>query len=178
MASHISLRRIASRRTMLALAFTAVALLVLASALATSQASEMSSSADRVRAIERTRLAALVRGDTATARSLIADDFQLINPGGATLSRDDYMAAVQAGDIDYLVFEPVTPMAVRMAGDSASLRFEVNFDLLVGGMRFTHQAWVTELYELRQGRWQIVWEQATAIPNDFGLFAQSIMPTR
>ena len=36
--------------------------------------------------------------------------------------------------------------------------------------------WFTALYERRHGRWQIVWEQATAIPNDVGLFIQSIAP--
>jgi hypothetical protein len=76
-----------------------------------------------------------------------------------------------------VVFEPVSPIAVRLAGDSASLRFEVDFDLVVAGTRLTHQAWITELYERRHGRWQIVWEQATAIPNDFGLFVQSLLPT-
>jgi hypothetical protein len=133
--------------------------------------------ADRLRAIERTRLQALVDADTATARRLIADDFELINPGGGVSSRDDYLAAVRAGDIDYLVFEPVSPIAVRMSGDSAALRFQVSFDLVVSGIRVTHQGWITELWERRHGRWQIVWEQATAIPNDFGLFVQSIMPT-
>jgi hypothetical protein len=40
----------------------------------------------------------------------------------------------------------------------------------------THQGWITELYERRHGRWQIVWEQATAIPNNFDLFIESIKP--
>ena len=99
------------------------------------------------------------------------------NPGGGTLARDEYLDSIQAGDIDYLVFEPVSPIAVRLSGDSASLRFEVNFDLVVSGTRLTHQAWITELYERRHGHWQIVWEQATAIPNDFGLFVESLLPT-
>ena len=135
------------------------------------------SQADRLRAIERTRLKALVDADTAKARPLIADDFELINPASAgTFSRKDYLGAVQAGVIDYLVFEPASPIRVRLHGDSASLRFMVNFDLTVGGDRFTHQAWVGELYERRHGHWRIVWEQATAIPNDFDLFAASIRP--
>jgi hypothetical protein len=33
---------------------------------------------------------------------------------------------------------------------------------------------VAELWERRAGRWQIVWEQATAIPNDTELFIRSI----
>ena len=44
-------------------------------------------------------------------------------------------------------------------------------------LRVTHKGWITELWERRDGRWQIVWEQATAIPNNFNLFLQSIEPT-
>jgi len=166
------------KRTMFVLAGAALALLITAGAVTASRGTgHGSSEADHLRAIERTRLHALVVADTTTARRLIADDFQLINPGGGALSRDDYLGAIQAGDIDYLVFEPASPIAVRLSGDSASLRFEVNFDLVVAGTRLTHQAWVTELYERRHGHWQIVWEQATAIPNDFGLFLESLKPT-
>jgi hypothetical protein len=164
------------RRTTLVLAAAAVALLAAGAAMAASHGS--SSQADQLRAIETTRLRALVDADTATARKLIAPDFQLINPGGGVSSRDDYMQALEAGVIDYLVFEPSSPIAVRLSGDSAALRYQVSFDLIVGGdTHVTHQGWITALYERRHGRWQIVWEQATAIPNRFDLFVGSIKPT-
>jgi hypothetical protein len=160
---------------MLVLAAAAVALLATSAALAASHG--RSSEADQLRAIETTRLHALVVADTATARRLIAPDFQLINPGGGVSSREDYMDAIQAGVIDYLVFEPSSPIAVRLYGDAAALRYQVSFDLVIGGdTHVKHQGWITELYERRRGHWQIVWEQATAIPNDFGLFVESIKP--
>jgi hypothetical protein len=82
-----------------------------------------------------------------------------------------------SGRDDYLVFEPASPITVRLSGDSAALRYQVSFDLVVGGdTRVTHKGWITELYERRHGHWQIAWEQATAIPNDFGLFVESIKP--
>ena len=135
------------------------------------------SQADQLRALERTRLHALVDADTATARSLMAGDFQAITPTGDTLRREDYLGSVAAGVIDYLVFEPVSPIAVRRSGDSAALRYKVSFDIVAGGTtRVTHKGWITELWERRDGRWLIVWEQATAIPNNFDLFLQSIEP--
>jgi uncharacterized protein DUF4440 len=174
-ASKHSHGRIAAWRTMLVLTAAVVTLLAAGAAVAATRGS--SSEADRLRAIERTRLQALVNANTATARKLIAPDFQLINPGGGVSSREDYMEAIDAGAIDYLVFEPASPIAVRLSGDSAALRFQVSFDLIVGGdTHVKHQGWITELYERRHGRWQIVWEQATAIPNDFGLFVESIKP--
>lgn len=127
-------------------------------------------------AIEQARLQALMDADTATAGRLIAADFELVNPGGAALSRNDYLGAVEAGFIDYLVLEPASPIDVRRSGNSAVLRFQVNFDLVVAGTRLSHAGWITELYELRNGRWQIVWEQATAVPNNFDLFIESLKP--
>jgi hypothetical protein len=40
----------------------------------------------------------------------------------------------------------------------------------------THAAWSTELHERRDGRWRIVWEQTTAVPNKFDLFPESLKP--
>jgi hypothetical protein len=166
-----SLHRATGRRALLALAGAALTLLLTASV-----ALPHTNEADQLRALERARLRALVAGDTATARRFIARDFQLINPAGATSGRDDYLAGVQAGFPDYLVFQPSGPIAVRMSGDSASLRFPVSFDLLLGDLRLTHQAWVTELWERHSGRWQIVWEQATAIPNNLDLLIEALQP--
>ncbi len=174
MARRISTQPVTMRRT---LAAVAAAVVVAAAAVAVSSASSASSSqADRLRAIETARLQALVDADTATARSLTAPDFQLINPAGAPLSRDDFLGGVDAGAIDFLSLEPSSPIAVRLSGDSATLRYRTAFDLVVGGTHLTHQAWTTALYERRDGRWQIVWGQTTAIPNKPGLFIESLKP--
>jgi hypothetical protein len=167
--------RITLRRTLPVLAATMLALLAAGAAVAATHG--RSSEADRLRTLERTRVQALVDADTQTARKLIAPDFQLINPAGGTSGRDDYMDAVDAGVIDYLEFKPVSPIAVRLSGDSAALRYQVSFALVVGfDTHVKHEGRITELWERRHGRWQIVWEQATAIPNDFGLFIESIKP--
>ncbi len=174
MARRLSTQPVTMRRT---LAAVAVAVVVAAAAVAVSSASSASSSqADRLRAIEATRLQALVDADTATARSLTAPDFQLINPAGAPLSRDEFLGGVDAGAIDFLSLEPSSPIAVRLSGDSATLRYRTAFDLVVGGTHLTHQAWTTALYERRDGRWQIVWGQTTAVPNQPALFIESLKP--
>jgi hypothetical protein len=135
------------------------------------------SPARQLRAIERRRLRALVNADTTTARRRIAGDFQLVNPAGGTFSREEYLGGLAAGAIDYLVFKPVSRIAVRRSGPLAALRYKVSFDLVAGGTRVTHKGWITVLWAHRDGRWQVVWEQATAIPNNFDLFLQSIEPT-
>ena len=171
MARRPSRQPVTARRT---LAAVAAALVVAVTASSGSPAS--SSQADRLRAIETTRLQALVDADTATARTLIASDFQVINPAGVPLSRDDLLGAVDAGVLDFLVIEPSAPIAVRLSGDSATLRYQTAYDVVLGATHVTHKAWTTALYERRDGRWQIVWEQATAIPNTLDLFIESIEP--
>ena len=59
--------------------------------------------ADLIRATERERLRSLVEADMAVARSLHADDFQLINPRGEYFSKEQYLGGVASGEFDYLV---------------------------------------------------------------------------
>jgi len=50
--------------------------------------------ADRIRAIERERIRALVEANIEVAQQLHADDFQLINPGGSALSKGNILGAL------------------------------------------------------------------------------------
>jgi hypothetical protein len=109
---------------------------------------------------------------------MTADDFQLINPAGESSSREEYLDAIGSGDIDYVRLTPVTRIAVRRSGESAALRYRAAFDLVAGDTHLTHAGWVTVLYEHRGGRWRVVWDQATAVPNDLALFLQSLAPPR
>jgi hypothetical protein len=139
------------------------------------------SQANQIPAIERARVHALVDADTATARRMMASDFQAVTPSGDTLSLHDYLGSVAAGVIDYRVFKPVSRVVVRSYGDAAAIRYKVSFDLVAGGTKgvhVVHKGWITELWERHAGRWLLVWEHATAIPNNFGLFIQSIEPPK
>jgi ferric-dicitrate binding protein FerR (iron transport regulator) len=72
-----------ARRAVVMLAAVAAALLIVASAVAGTRGSEKGSSqADRLRAIGQQRTKALVDADIATARKLMAGDYQGINPAG------------------------------------------------------------------------------------------------
>ena len=121
--------------------------------------------ADRLRVIERERLRSLVDADLATANRLHADDFELINPRGGTLSKQQYLRDIASGDLNYLEWEP-GEIRVRLYGKSAVIRYQARLRISVKGspgrnVRF----WHTDLYEKRKGQWQIVWSHATQI-ND------------
>jgi len=113
--------------------------------------------------IERKRLRALVARDLDRAAELHADDFQLVTPSGRTLSKDAYLRAVRTHDIDYATWEP-GEISVRLYGDAAVLRYPAEISFMVDGSPTPHRAfWHIDLYERREGRWQVVWSQATEI---------------
>ena len=125
----------------------------------TSPASE----ANLLRETERARLRALVSTDVVRAEQLHAPDFQLITPIGAVLSKDEYLGAIASRQIRYLTWEPAD-IAVRLYGGAAVIRYRAQLEVVFTG----HQVplceyWHTDTYEQHDGRWLVVWSQATAI---------------
>jgi hypothetical protein len=120
----------------------------------------MTSVATLLPAIERRRLQALVNGDTATADPLHADDYWLVTPNGSEMTKDDYLGAIGSGSLRYQAFEAVSEIALLGDAEVAVLRYKarISFD---DGPGFT--CWHTDCYRLRDGAWQVVWSQATAI---------------
>jgi hypothetical protein len=120
----------------------------------------VSSAASLLPGIERLRLRALVEGDTDTAAPLHADDYQLITPNGSELTKADYLGAISSGELRYRAFEAVSDLAILGDGPIAILRYRarISFD---DGPGFT--CWHTDCYRHRDGRWQVVWSQATRI---------------
>jgi hypothetical protein len=118
-----------------------------------------------IAAIERDRLRALVSRDIERAARIHADDFELVTPSGRVLSKARYLEAVRSGDIAYAAWEP-GEIDVRLQGDVAVLRYPAEIAFVVDGAatvrrRYRHM----DLYERREGRWQVVWSQATRIED-------------
>jgi hypothetical protein len=125
--------------------------------------SEDSVEVERLRAIERERLHALMTADIETAERLHADDFQLITPGGGTLSKAEYLGGIASGEIKYLVFEAVSPIEVRLSERLAALRYRSRLEIVYDGAHTDLQDyWHTDLYERDDtDGWHVVWSQAT-----------------
>ena len=116
-----------------------------------------------LRTTEQRRLAALVQKDIALARTFHADDFQLITPVGMPLTKAQYLGAIEAGHLVYGAWDP-KQIEVRLYGDAAALRYLSSLEVSFGAHhapRADH--WHTDLYEKRDGTWQVVWSQATRV---------------
>ena len=119
---------------------------------------------DLLRDTERARLRALIEADLDTAGHLHADDYQLISPGGAVYSKAEYLAGIADGSLRYRRFDPEGEIMVRRLGPSAAaLRYRVVIDTTWEGGEDADRFWHTDIYELRDSRWQAVWSQATRI---------------
>ncbi|HEX9990409.1 MAG TPA: nuclear transport factor 2 family protein [Chloroflexia bacterium] len=118
---------------------------------------------DEIRNLERQRLRALVEADMSVANELHADDFELITPSGRVLSREQYLGDISSGKIDYLLWEPDAEIRVRVYDQMAVIRYQSHMEIIVRGQKGSFRAWHTDSYERRNGRWQVVWSQATAI---------------
>ena len=120
--------------------------------------------AEALRGSERQRLAALVERNMDVAEALHADDYGLITPGGAVLSKHAYLSGIASGALRYRRFEPDGEIAVRVWGSAAALRYQVRIDIDLEGGSDSGRFWHTDIYELRDDWWQVVWSQATRIP--------------
>jgi ketosteroid isomerase-like protein len=119
---------------------------------------------DEIRAIERERLRALVAADMDVAGQLHADDFQLVTPSGSTYSKEEYLGRVASGVFNYLIWEPDSPIEVRLYGQAAVIRYRSHLEGIMRGEPMElARYWHLDVYERRDGRWQVVWSQATQI---------------
>ena len=126
-------------------------------------ASPHAAETDVLREIVRERLRALVDADLEDADALYAPDFRNINAAGVAQSAEKYLGSVRSGAHVYSVLEPASAIDVRLYGAGAVVTYQSRVDLLSGGNRITGIGWHTEVYERRDGRWQLVWSQTTQV---------------
>ena len=124
------------------------------------------SSKSEIESIERQRVSALVNGDHETTRRLHSDEYELVTPPGATLSKEQYLGAIAAGKIHYVAWDVESPIKVRVYPEIAMIRYQAVLELVVDGQAVPRDRyWHTDVYEKRDGRWQAVWSQATRIAS-------------
>ena len=73
-----------------------------------------------------------------------------------THSKEQYLRDIASGDLNYLEWEP-DEIRVRLYGKSSVIRYQARLRISVKGRpgRIV-RSWHTDLYEKRNGRWQIV----------------------
>lgn len=111
-----------------------------------------------IRELEGRRTQALVDKDMVTAEALHAPDYQLITPAGRSVDKAGYLQAVASGELNYLGWQ-IEDVQLRLTPAMALIRYRARLEFPSTSLA----CWHTDAYELRAGRWQAVWSQATAI---------------
>jgi len=119
---------------------------------------------EHFRALERERTQALVARDMATIERLHAAEYQLITPAGVVFTRERYLAKLAEGPF-YASWEAEGPIGVRVSAQMAVVRYRARLGFPSGKVV---ECWHIDTYELRDGRWQAVWSQATALATTGG----------
>lgn len=126
----------------------------------------MTDDVSTVLTLEQQRLRALIDRDIPRADQLHHPEYELITPAGHRHTKSSYLADVESRRLEYLAFEPTTPLAVRSTADLIVLRYIALIRLSVGiADEVEFRAWHTDHDERRDNRWQAVWSQATRIAD-------------
>ena len=116
-----------------------------------------------LRQLETRRIQAILARDMPLLWQLHAPDYQLITPAGRTYSRERYLGDIESNTLRYLRWE-AGEMDVRASAQMAIIRYQVTLELdNCDGAGPDFLCWHTDSYELRDGVWQAVWLQATAV---------------
>jgi uncharacterized protein (TIGR02246 family) len=117
---------------------------------------------DAVAAQVAARTEALVSGDSAGMRKVLADDFSYTNASGATCDRDEYIASyVASTDLVWLSQDTSQPV-IRVYGDTAVVTLDVHDRATWQGDRFEGRFRSLFVYVRREGTWRCVAGQTTA----------------
>ena len=94
------------------------------------------------------------RGDTASLAGILADDFVGIGPRGFMLTKEQWLARYQSGDLRNASFI-VDEVQVRIYGDAAVATGRQTQQGAFQGHDIAGQFRVTQVFVKQQGRWLV-----------------------
>jgi Domain of unknown function (DUF4440) len=115
-----------------------------------------------VRAVESARAEALVRADTAALSRMVAEEFMEISRLGQLRTKADNIRDIGSGDLRLRSVRHDS-LAVRIYGDVAVLRGIADNAGTVRGFPFSGKIRYLRIFVRRDGRWQAVAMQQTAL---------------
>lgn len=145
------------------LGLTALLILFGGSHLAAQGTTGASASEDSVRAAESARAQALQRADTTALSRLVADEFIEISRLGQVRTKADNIRDIASGALK-LTAVKYDSLTVRIYGDVAVLRGIADNTGTFHGMPFGGRIRYLRIFVRRDGRWQAVAMQQTALP--------------
>jgi hypothetical protein len=116
-----------------------------------------------IREVEQLQVRAALTGDRATLEKVFAADFRLINPSGAVASRDELLRLLASGAPPYRAATYTTDRILpygKVVVTTGTEDVEFGAGAQAGARQKRR---ITQVWELRDGRWQLVLRQATLV---------------
>jgi uncharacterized protein (TIGR02246 family) len=114
--------------------------------------------------LEDLRYEAMSNADARTMGELFADDFEYQTLGGATHTKSSYIAQFVAGDVKINSFRRENSR-VKFYGDIATVMATTHLDVVFKGEPRQLSLFYLNVWVKRDGRWQLVARQSTALPK-------------
>jgi len=108
------------------------------------------------------RVEALLANDFAALEQLLADDLTYVHSNGMLDTKESYIGGLRSGRSRYLTMD-MSDVQVRSLGDTALINAKFNARVKVGDHEVNPQPRVLIVYAKRDGRWQMIAWQSTAI---------------
>ena len=119
---------------------------------------------EELKKLETDRAAAAVKGDVATLEKQTADDYTFINLYGQMSDKSQMVNAFKTGLTKLTSNEP-SDMKVRVYGNTAVITGKADVKGTLGGKDSNGQIMFTRVYLKKNGNWQSVAFQQTAVAN-------------
>jgi ketosteroid isomerase-like protein len=119
---------------------------------------------EELKKLETDRAATAVKGDVATLEKQTADDYTFINMYGQMSDKSQMVNAFKTGLTKLTSNEP-SDMKVRVYGNTAVITGKADVKGTLGGKDTNGQIMFTRVYLKKNGTWQSVAFQQTAVAN-------------
>jgi homoserine O-acetyltransferase len=119
--------------------------------------------AEELEALERTLVAAIAAQDLVAYDGLVADDYVVIEAGGAVRTKADVMASYRGGQRGYRDLR-IDEVKAHVFGDTAVVHARTFGRRLLDGKEEENRVRYVRVYARRAGRWRAVAQMAAPLP--------------
>ena len=118
--------------------------------------------AAQVRAIEKSRVAALLNGDVESLRQIYANDYTLVTPTGAVRTKADQLQELQTGQLRYEKIE-ISEQTIRDYGDVVIVVSRDKSTIVKNGKSVGGDLRFTRVYKRLGHSWKLIATHASAV---------------
>lgn len=129
------------------------------------KSASMSRSEQAVRSLERTYAEAVMRQDVSTLERILADDFIATSSRGEVRNKSQEMDDIKPNPDYAMEAFNLDDVKVRIFGDTAIVTGRSTLKASYKGRSSTSLFRYTRVYAKRKGKWQVVSQQLTRIPQ-------------